>query len=132
MIDHTSLSVSDFTSSINFYDASLSILGYERIVNVDTPEGLVAGYGQNSKPSFWIASFGNEQEHIAQARGVHVAFTAPNAPTVDTWYKKCLEFGGRCNGKPGPRAEYHPGYYGAFIIDPSGWRIEACFHSYQQ
>lgn len=42
------------------------------------------------------------------------------------------ELGGKDNGKPGPRPEYHPGYYGAFIIDPDGWRIEACLHDYKK
>ena len=50
---------------------------------------------------------------------------------VQQWYAKCLELGGKDNGAPGPRPEYHPGYFGAFIIDPNGWRIEACFHQYQ-
>ena len=36
--------------------------------------------------------------------------------------------GGRDNGKPGPRAEYHPDYYGAFVLDPDGHNIEACCH----
>ena len=36
--------------------------------------------------------------------------------------------GGRDHGKPGVRAEYHPGYYGAFVLDPDGNNIEAVYH----
>jgi len=51
-------------------------------------------------------------------------FVAPNIEAIHQWYAKCLELGGIDNGAPGPRPEYHPGYYGAFIVDPNGWRIE--------
>ena len=130
MLDHFSLSVKDYDQSLKFYDQSLAILGYERLMSFDTPDDKVAGYGKDMKPYFWISSSGREDEDIGCARGVHCAFLAPNAKAVQDWYKKCLELGGKDNGAPGVRPEYHPGYYGAFIVDPNGWRIEACFHGY--
>ena len=74
---------------------------------------------------------GLDSEDVGKARGVHMAFSAPNAEAVAEWYDKALKLGGKDNGAPGVRPEYHPGYFGAFIIDPSGWRIEACFHGYK-
>lgn len=133
MIDHTSFAVKDFEKSLIFYDNSLSVLGYERIVNIDIPEVKVAGYGTQHKPrpSFWLSDKGhNPSEEIGKALGVHLAFEAPSVEAVNQWYKTCLELGGKDNGTPGPRTHYHPGYYGAFVIDPNGWRIEACFHQY--
>ncbi|HKY69754.1 MAG TPA: VOC family protein [Gammaproteobacteria bacterium] len=129
MIDHASLAVKDYTASLKFYDETLALLGYERLVNV--AELPTAGYGKNQKPSFWISPLGNKEETIGNAKGLHISFMAPNAKAIDAWYAKCLELGGTSNGEPGPRHHYHPGYYGAFIIDPNGWRIEACFHQYQ-
>ena len=38
-----------------------------------------------------------------------------------------LGMGGRDNGSPSERS-YHPGYYGAFVLDPDGNNIEAVFH----
>lgn len=35
--------------------------------------------------------------------------------------------GGRDNGEPGERP-YHPGYFGAFLLDPDGNNIEAVHH----
>lgn len=134
MIDHTSFAVKDFEKSLTFYDKSLAALGYERLVNIDIPDVKVAGYGIQHKPrpSFWISDRGyNPSEQIGNALGVHLAFMAPSVDAVDAWYKICLELNGKDNGAPGPRAHYHPGYYGAFIIDPNGWRIEACFHQYE-
>jgi len=132
MIDHTSFAVKDFEKSLIFYDKSLGALGYERIRNIEVPEAKVAGYGKPPKPSFWLSNTGYDlSEEIGNALGVHIAFSAPSVEAVNEWYKICLELGGKDNGAPGPRANYHLGYYGAFIVDPNGWRIEACFHQYQ-
>ena len=134
MLDHTSIAVVDFAQSLAFYDATLGALGYKRHCAFDTQDGKYAGYGTETgvRPGFWIAQAGKSSEAVGQARGVHMAFVAPNAQAVDAWYKACLAHGGKDNGAPGTRSHYHPGYYGAFIIDPSGWRIEACFHFYTE
>ena len=131
MINHISISVINYQQSLNFYDQTFATLGYERVMSFDNP-CQVAGYGKDGVPSFWISQQGNEEEFIGKARGVHFAFLAPSVQAVNEWYAKCIELGATDNGKPGPRPEYHPGYYGAFVIDPNGWRIEACFHNYKK
>lgn len=132
MIDHISFAVKDYASSLNFYDVTLEALGYRREVTLDLPEVKVAGYGNGTiRPGFWISSEGSPVESIGQARGVHAAFSAASIEAVHAWYDACLAHGGICNGGPGPRPHYHAGYYGAFVIDPNGWRIEACFHNYK-
>ena len=59
---------------------------------------------------------------------VHVAFRAGSRGEVDAFYRAALGAGGRDNGPPGPRPHYHPGYYGAFVLDPDGHNVEAVFH----
>ena len=130
MIDHISFSVKDYQKSREFYDQTLEILGYARLFTFDLPTGSYAAYGRDPKPSLWIGSAGKKDEEVGQAQGLHIAFLAPSLQAVHDWYDKCLELGGEDNGAPGPRPEYHPGYYGAFIVDPNGWRIEACLHDY--
>ena len=132
MLDHTSIAVKDYKQSLSFYDQTFAILGYERVISFEIPQGNFAGYGLKTqpRPGFWISSEGNPSEEIGNARGVHISFQAPTTEAVHAWHEKCLELGGKDNGKPGPREHYHPGYYGAFIIDPNGWRIEACLHHY--
>lgn len=134
MIDHTSFAVKEFDKSREFYDLTLKCLGYDRLVTLELPDVRLAGYGSkdNIRPSFWISDRGyDEKEEIGKAKGVHTAFSAPSAEAVKVWYDLCLKLGGKDNGAPGTRPHYHAGYFGAFIIDPSGWRIEACFHQYQ-
>jgi predicted lactoylglutathione lyase len=58
---------------------------------------------------------------------VHLAFQAVNREMVDRFHEQGLAAGGRDNGKPGERP-YHPGYYGAFLLDPDGNNIEAVYH----
>lgn len=127
MIDHIMLYVSDYLKSRAFYDNTLAVLGIQRLMTFD--EKNIAGYGSEVKPYFWISSQLNRGSEEEVGKGVHVAFKAPNRAAVDQWYAECLKFGGKDNGKPGLRSEYHPSYYAAFIIDPNGWRIEAVYHN---
>ncbi|WP_223252345.1 VOC family protein [Paracoccus mutanolyticus] len=95
-----------------------------RILTEAGPEsgrGSHLGYGR-TEPAFWIGT--------SQPAGgpVHVAFAAPDRATVADFHAAALAAGGRDNGRPGPRPEYHPGYYGAFVLDPDGNNIEAVFH----
>lgn len=131
MIHHVSFSVNNYEQSLRFYDETLKHLGYERVLQFDIPEGKVAGYGVGHQPYFWISDQGNPNEDIGKAKGFHIGFLAPDVESVHAWYDACIKLGATDNGKPGVRPEYHPGYYGAFVIDPNGWRIEACFHQYK-
>ena len=134
MLDHISFSVNNYAQSLKFYDETLEILGMIRLMNFfETEERQVAGYGSDGRPVFWmgVGETGKKPETVGNARGLHIAFRAPSVESVKMWHKKCLELGGTDNGVPGPRPEYHPGYYGAFIVDPNGWRIEACLHTYE-
>jgi catechol 2,3-dioxygenase-like lactoylglutathione lyase family enzyme len=58
---------------------------------------------------------------------VHLAFPADDRATIEEFHRAALEAGFRDNGAPGERS-YHPGYYGAFVLDPDGNNIEAVFH----
>jgi predicted lactoylglutathione lyase len=60
---------------------------------------------------------------------VHVAILAANRATVDAFHKAALAAGGRDNGAPGLRPEYHASYYGAFVFDPDGNNVEAVCHA---
>jgi catechol 2,3-dioxygenase-like lactoylglutathione lyase family enzyme len=59
--------------------------------------------------------------------GLHFCFSGPTAEAVDAFHAAALRAGGRDNGAPGPRREYNPDYYAAFIIDPDGYRIEVYY-----
>ncbi len=57
--------------------------------------------------------------------GVHVCLRARTTAAVDAFHAAALASGGRSDGLPGPRPEYHASYYAAFVFDPDGNRIEA-------
>jgi catechol 2,3-dioxygenase-like lactoylglutathione lyase family enzyme len=119
MLDHVSLSVSDFGRSQAFYDRALAPLAIKVMMG---GEGF-AGYG-DSRPFFWIGG------GAAGASGAaHVAFTAQSRGVVDAFHAAALAAGGKDNGAPGVRAHYHPDYYGAFVLDPDGHNIEAVCHA---
>lgn len=116
MLDHVSIGVTDFEQSKAFYDKALKPLG---IAYLYAEGEKTAGYGQNSKAFFWIG-----QRKSVQT-GCHIAFAAGNRAAVDAFHAAALSAGGRDNGAPGLRPQYHADYYGAFVLDPDGHNIEA-------
>jgi catechol 2,3-dioxygenase-like lactoylglutathione lyase family enzyme len=130
-IDHVSVGVTNLTRSKRFYDAVLAPLGMTPVYPVEISGQLVAvGYGQANKPSFWIQYPINGQP-ASMGNGVHIAFNAPTRRAVDDFFIAAMEQGGVEDGRPGLRSEYHPDYYGAFVRDPDGNKVEACSHTHE-
>lgn len=127
-LDHVSVGVTNPTRAKAFYDAALAPLGMQPIFPVEIAGQLVGvGYGEGRKPSFWIQLPINRQA-ASMGNGVHIAFAAPNRAAVDAFYLAALAHGGVEDGAPGLRTEYHPDYYGAFVRDPDGNKLEAVSH----
>ncbi len=93
--------------------------------------GTACGFGRDKKPELWIgegvASF-QKPENVKVITPVHVSLAARSRAEVDAFYKAALAAGGKDNGAPGVREQYHPSYYGAFVLDPDGHNIEAVIH----
>jgi catechol 2,3-dioxygenase-like lactoylglutathione lyase family enzyme len=119
MIDHSGVTVSDVARSKAFYAAALSPLGYSMLMEFEQ----FAGFGVAPKPDFWI---GQGEPNVPP---IHMAFRADSRTQVDGFYRAAMAAGGRDNGAPGLRPQYHPDYYGAFVLDPDGHNIEAVCHS---
>lgn len=118
MIDHVNIGVCDLAGSRRFYEEALAPLGIGFVM--ESPAGV--GFSRQGRPRFWISA--------RPAGGpVHVAFEAADSAMVDAFHAAALAAGGRDNGAPGPRPVYHPGYYGAFVLDPDGNNVEAVCHS---
>lgn len=124
MLDHVGVEVGDFARSKAFYEAALESLGIELVMEFG--EGA-AGFGKETEhgpnPFFWIQERGRPA-----VSGAHVAFGARTTEQVDAFHAAALAAGGTDNGAPGLRPIYHPGYYGAFVLDPDGNNIEAVSH----
>lgn len=122
ILSHISLGSNDPDRAMRFYDATLATLG---IVRLETLEGIAAGYGRQF-PEFWIALPGDEQQ-ASVGNGTHVAFIAGSREAVQAFHDAALAAGGTDEGAPGPRPEYGQAYYGCFVKDPDGNKIEATF-----
>ena len=118
MIDHLGFGVSDLAASKRFFVAALAPLGIA--VAMEGEHGV--GLGKNGKPLLWLVPAG------AASGRMHIAFTAGKRADVDAFYKAALAAGGKDNGAPGLRPNYHPDYYGAFVIGPDGHNVEAVCH----
>lgn len=123
MLDHVSIPVSDLGRSCAFYDAVLEPLGVSRRIE---RVGAV-GYGTGLVPGFWLLV--REAGSATPGPGLHVCFRARSAEQVHAFHEAGLARGAEDAGAPGPRPHYTAGFYGAFLIDPDGYKVEATWRS---
>lgn len=119
MIHHISIGTNDVARARAFYDPLMTLLGYRSLR--DHPRSLDYGvtdvvFSVETPVDGRPATAGN---------GVHICFEAADRKSVDEFYRLALELGGRDAGKPGVRPHYDAHYYGAFVHDPEGNKIEA-------
>ena len=133
MLDHVSIRIKDYSRSKKFYQAALAPLGYT--LAMENSSG--AGFRRGFIPSFWVKQ--GEPLNLSEAMpdrelagcggaAVHVAFASDDRRMVEAFYRAALAAGGKDNGAPSLRPEYHANYYGAFVLDPDGYNIEAVCH----
>jgi catechol 2,3-dioxygenase-like lactoylglutathione lyase family enzyme len=118
VLDHLGLTVSDVSQARRFYEAALSPLGFEVVMDF----GEAVAFGLPGKPQFWLRGG-------RPSAPVHVAFHAADRARVHAFHAGALAAGGHDNGGPGPRPHYHPNYYAAFVLDPDGNNVEAVCHA---
>jgi catechol 2,3-dioxygenase-like lactoylglutathione lyase family enzyme len=122
-IYHVSLGVADIDRARDFYSAIFEPLGFRLLHEVEDKGSIVSlGWGL-AWPELWTNLPATGSPH--PGNGIHVAFHAPSKEAVDAFYRAGMARGGADNGPPGYRAEYDPGYYGAFLLDPDCNRLEA-------
>ncbi|MDE2475129.1 MAG: VOC family protein [Alphaproteobacteria bacterium] len=127
MLHHVSIGVSDVPKACEFYDAVLAALGYRRVMEF-LPYAVA--YGE-AAPQFWV-QLPHDQQAAGAGNGSHVGFTAASQRAVEAFHAAALKAGAKDEGAPGPRPDYSPNYYGAFVRDPYGNKIEAVFFSIDQ
>lgn len=127
MLDHVSITVPDIAAVAGFYDAVMQALGYPLVY--EQPDAR--GYGLRAGPDVPDRSYISVYQSVAMQPDPrrHWCFKARDRAAVDAFHVVALAHGGRDDGPPGLRPQYHTGYYAAFVIDPAGNRIEAVWHT---
>ena len=118
-ISHVSVGTNDVARAKAFYDPLMQLVGL-RIRQTDAES---VDYG-NDQLVFSLET-PSDRRRATAGNGVHIAFIAPDRETVDAFHREALRLGGRDAGAPGLRPQYGPDYYGAFVLDPDGNKIEA-------
>ena len=116
-IDHVTIRAGDRDSMVKFYDRVFDLL--------DFAGDSHAGEAGVEWGDFSLAEADAER---APTEGLHIAFTADSQELVDSWWRGMTDAGYRSDGAPGPRPQYRPGYYGAFILDVQDKSAEAVTH----
>jgi len=118
-IDHLWLGVADLEASRRFWETVAPVLGLQ-VEDARLP-GLVVVAG--------------DTRHVmlvpgrAPTENLHLAFPVAHDKAVAEFHRVATTAGFRDNGAPGERPQYHPGYVGAFVLDPAGNNVEAVNHN---
>jgi catechol 2,3-dioxygenase-like lactoylglutathione lyase family enzyme len=121
MFDHVKFGVSDYAASKAFYLKALEPLGVV-VVSEGPPAYGVELCPKGGEVSLCLCQTQEKPAHL------HLAFKAESRQQVEAFYRAALEAGGKDNGAPGLRPQYHANYYAAFVIGPDGHNIEAVCH----
>ncbi|MEM7056642.1 MAG: VOC family protein [Pseudomonadota bacterium] len=122
LLSHVSVGTNDMARATAFYDAVMATLGCHQILNL----GTAAAYGREF-PVFWVNVPLDETKPANPGNGIHIAFTAKDQDQVKAFWQAGIDAGAEEDGAPGPRPEYGAPYYGCFLRDPDGNKIEAVF-----
>jgi catechol 2,3-dioxygenase-like lactoylglutathione lyase family enzyme len=117
-IDHLWIRVADVGAATGFYETIAPYAGY-RLRSSDRPD---RAHFVGAGGSFSLVP-GTPTENV------HLAFRATENATVDAFHRAALGGGYRDNGAPGERPRYHPGYYGAYVLDPDANNVEVVNHN---
>ena len=121
ILSHVSLGTNQFAQAVAFYDQVLAALNIGRVL--DLSEHQAVAYGR-AYPEFWIQT-PHDGGRAETANGTHIAFFAQSRAEVDAFYTAALAAGAQDDGAPGPRPHYGKEYYGCFVRDLDGHKIEA-------
>jgi catechol 2,3-dioxygenase-like lactoylglutathione lyase family enzyme len=125
MFDHVKIGVSDYAASKAFFLKALEPLGVAVVSEGPPTYGVEFTTKDNdAKGNASLCLYQTEQ----QPAHLHLAFTAESRHQVAAFYRAALEAGGKDNGAPGLRPQYHANYYAAFVIGPDGHNVEAVCH----
>ncbi|SAL23492.1 putative glyoxalase/bleomycin resistance protein/dioxygenase [Caballeronia sordidicola] len=129
LLDHVSIGVPDIDAARRFYDAIMNVLGAAKVYDL----AHALGYGERCTPHDAASTYLAVHLETGSVGGVannkrHWCFKAGSREQVDAFHAAGLAAGGRSDGAPGLRADYHAGYYAAFLHDPAGNRVEAVCH----
>lgn len=124
MFSHITLGTNDWERVKPFWTAVTETLELPVLFERD---GGIA-YGEPTGPKIFIGP-AFDGETASNGNGTHVAFIARSRAMVDAFHAAALANGGSDEGAPGPRPHYHPNYYGAYVRDPDGNKLQAVCHS---
>jgi catechol 2,3-dioxygenase-like lactoylglutathione lyase family enzyme len=127
LLDHVSITVQDLDRARPFYDAIMAALGADKVR--DSSDRL--GYGTRCRAGDDAHTYLSIYASAAAANNDprrHWCFKAATRDHVARFHAAGIANGGLDDGAPGLRPHYHASYFGAFLLDPEGNRVEAVCH----
>jgi catechol 2,3-dioxygenase-like lactoylglutathione lyase family enzyme len=118
-VDHLWVRVADVAASRRFQLAVAPHTGMR--LTADEP-GLIRLAGDGHSITLL-------RDELPTTTPLHIAYGTREDATVRAFHAAALAAGYEDHGAPGERPVYHPGYYGAFVLDPDGHNVEVVNHN---
>ena len=125
MFSHVMLGVKDVARATDFYDGLMTLLGHRSYIR---EEGWAAWRPADGDRPLVIVSKPFDGGPVSPGNGQMLAFNAASRALVDSAHAYALSHGGKDEGAPGLRPQYHPDYYGAYFRDPDGNKLCVVCH----
>ncbi len=122
MFSHVTVGSDDIARAKAFYEAVMTPLGFVRVIDRD--DYFAYGETATSPAAFWVLP-PFDGRPAERGNGWHCAFLAPSRAAVDAFHAAALAAGGSDEGAPGLRPHYSETYYGAYVRDPDGNKLQA-------
>ena len=118
-LDYTMIGTANLASSRDFYDAVFPCFGGK--IDADFP-GYGFCYVFRNGTRVWVAP-PNDKQAPQAGNGNMPGFRCADKAEVDAAYAAALAHGGTDEGLAGPRPMYGPSFYGAYVRDPEGYKM---------
>lgn len=118
MLSGVCIGTNDLVAAGEFYDEVLATIGMKCAMFDANERGYAGADGRITL--FVVVPFNEQQATFGN--GTQVMFYAPDAEAVRVFHATALRCGGTNEGAPGPR-HYHPDYYGAYVRDLDGNKL---------
>ena len=129
MLSHVHIGVSDFPRALAFYCAVMTALGYP--LKFSDPENHLAAWKpEGEERPLLIIGHPFDGGTASAGNGQMIALIALSRSAVEECYRVAIANGGKSEGEPGLRPQYHPHYYGAYFRDPDGNKLCVCNHDF--
>lgn len=125
MVAYVTIGAADIEASRAFYDAVLATIGWATKMEFPGWRAYSLDGGKEG-PTVWVCT-PHDGQPAGAGNGMMVGFGARSREEVHAFHAAAMANGGTDEGGPGPRPQYGPRFYAAYMRDPTGNKLSIVY-----